>query len=277
LVTHLMAPKIILHKTTPALVKTFVPPPVVLPKVRPQQIVEAPELKPVQPPQPDLKMELPPAPKAPIKTGVFQNTTELAKAAPAPPPQKVQVGGFGDPHGVPPSDSARNAPVTLAKVGAFDMPDGDGHSGRNGKAQDGGEIRQTGFGNMGEVGRPKTASNAQTIRPTAFGDATLAPPPGAKKTAAALDNNQTSVQILFKPKPAYTPEARNLRLEGEVSLQVVFQADGTIRVLRVEHGLGHGLDEAAVQAAAHVRFKPATRGGVPVDTNATIKISFELT
>ncbi len=271
-VVHL--PKIVMREVTRPPVKTFIPPPVIIPVARPRQVVEAPEIKPVQP-QPELKMELPPAPKAPINTGVFQPTTELAKAPSAPPQQKVQVGGFGDPHGVQPSDTSRNSSAMLAKVGAFDMPDGTGHSGRGGSAQNGGEIKQTGFGSAGQEGRPKTAPTAETIRSTAFGDATLAPPP--KKTAAAVEDNQTPVQILFKPKPAYTPEARDLRLEGEVALQVIFQADGTIRVLRVVRGLGHGLDEAATQAATRVRFKPATRGGVPVDTNATIKISFELT
>jgi TonB family protein len=258
----------------PPPVRTFVPPPLVLPTVKPRQLVEAPEIKPVQP-QPELKMELPPAPKAPIKTGVFQPTTELAKANTPPPPQKVQVGGFGDPHGAQPSDTARNSPVTLARVGAFDMPNGSGHSGRGGASQNGGEIQQTGFGSAGEPGRPKPPPTPQIIRATAFGDATLTPPP-VKKTETATDT-QTPVQILFKPKALYTPEAHNLRLEGEVSLQVIFQADGTIRIVRVVSGLGHGLDEAAVQAAKRVRFKPATRSGVPVDTNATIKISFELT
>jgi TonB family protein len=272
-VAHLIAPKIIPHLTIPPPAKTFVPPPVVLRAVTPSESVQAPEIKPVQP-VPDIKIELPPAPKAPIKIGVFQPTTELAKATPPPLPQKVQVGGFGDPHGAAPSDNSRNSVVPLTKVGAFDLPDGSGRSGRNGASQSGGEIRQTGFGTMGQQGRPKP-TNTEAIRSTAFGDATLAPPP-VKKTETASDN-QTPVQILFKPKPVYTTEAHDLRLEGEVSLQVIFQADGTIRVVRVVQGLGHGLDEAAVQAAGRVRFKPATRSGVPVDTNATIKISFELT
>jgi TonB family protein len=273
-VAKLIAPKVIPHLVIPPpVVKTFVPPPVVLREVRPREVVQAPEIKPVQT-VPEIKMDLPPAPKAPIKTGVFQPTTELAKATPPPLPQKVQVGGFGDPKGVPPSDNSRNSAATLTKVGAFDLPEGAGHSGRNGASQSGGEIRQTGFGNMGQQGRPKS-TNTETIRSTAFGDATLTPPP--VKKAEADSDHQTPVQILFRPKPEYTAEARNLRLEGEVSLQVVFQADGTIRVVRIVSGLGHGLDEAAVQAAGRVRFKPATRGGVPVDTNATIKISFELT
>jgi TonB family protein len=272
---HLVTPKLVVHEVIPAPVETFVPPPVVLPTVKPQQIVDAPQIKPVQP-QPDLKIELPPMPKAPIKTGVFQPTTELAKATPAPQ-EKVQVGGFGDPHGVQPSDTSRAGQAMLSKVGAFDLPDGSGQSGAGGKAQTGGEIRQTGFGSLGETGRPKASLNSEAVRTTAFGDATLAPPPAAKKNSEPSGNNYTPVEILFKPKPVYTTEARDLRLEGEVALQVVFQANGTIRVVRVEHGLGHGLDEAAQQAAVRVRFKPAMRGGTPVDINATIKISFELT
>lgn len=274
-VARLIAPKIIPHPVIPPpVVKTFVPPPVVLPVVKPREVVVAPEIKPVTP-QPVLKVDLPPAPKAPIKTGTFLPTTELAKAAPAPAPQKVAVGGFGDPHGVPPSDNARPSAATLARVGAFDMPDGAGRSGRNGSSQSGGELRQTGFGSSGEQGHPKQPTTNQTVRTTSFGDAALAPPP--VKKVENLADAQTPVQILSKPRPAYTPEARQLRLEGEVSLQVVFQADGTIHVIRVVQGLGHGLDEAAVQAATRVRFKPATRGGTPVDTNATIKIIFELT
>lgn len=275
-VERIIAPKVIPHpQVIPPPVKTFVPPPLVVVQMpKPKPVIEAPEIKPV-PQTPVLKVELPPAPKAPIKTGVFQPTTELAKAAPPPPQQKLQVGGFGDPHGAAPSDNARPSPATLTKVGAFDMPDGAGKSGRGGSSQTGGEIKQTGFGSSGDQGRPKPTPANQAIRTTAFGDATLAPPP--PKKVEAVTNNQTPVQILSKPKPVYTSEARELRLEGEVSLQVVFQADGSIHVVRVVRGLGHGLDEAAVQAATRVRFKPATRGGVPVDTNATITISFELT
>ena len=270
---RLIAPKFVVHEKILTPAKIFVPPPV-LPPVR-EQIVEAPQIKAVQP-QPELKMDLPPAPKAPIKTGVFQPTIELAENTPAIP-QKVQVGGFGDPHGVQALDTSRNGQAMLAKVGAFDLPDGAGRNGGGGKAQNGGEIRQVGFGSAGEPGRPKVAANSEAIHTTTFGDATLTPPPATNKNVPASGNNYTPVEILFKPKPVYTAEARELRLEGEVALQVVFQADGTIRVVRVVHGLGHGLDEAAQQAAVRVRFKPAMRGGTPVDMNATIKISFELT
>lgn len=270
-IQHLVAPKLILHPLVKPPLKTFVPPPVVVAEAKKLQTVEAPEIKPVQTPVPEIKAELP-VPKSPIQTGVFQPTTELAKAAPM---QKLQVGGFGDPNGAHPSENSRQNPVPLTKVGAFDLPDNSGHNGGGGKIVAGNTIRQTGFGEIGPAGRPKNLVNNDGIRSTAFGDATLTPPAGKKAEAAG--DKVTPLEILFKPKPAYTVEARELRLEGEVSLQVVFQANGTVRVVRVVRGLGHGLDEAAQQAALKVRFRPATRGGVPVDTDATIKISFELT
>jgi TonB family protein len=84
------------------------------------------------------------------------------------------------------------------------------------------------------------------------------------------------VEILFKPSPIYTEEARRLRVEGEVVLSVVFQADGTLRVLGVLQSLGHGLDQMAEQAASQIRFKPAEQAGKPTDFAATLRIEFRL-
>ena len=84
------------------------------------------------------------------------------------------------------------------------------------------------------------------------------------------------VAIEEKPSPEYTSEARKLRVEGEVLLQVIFAADGRVRVLRVLHGLGHGLDEAATRAAEKIRFSPAQRDGQPVDSTAMLHVVFQL-
>jgi TonB family protein len=86
----------------------------------------------------------------------------------------------------------------------------------------------------------------------------------------------TEVEILFKPRPAYTEDARQLRIEGVVLVNVVFTASGEVKVLGVEKGLGHGLDEAAAQAAAKIRFKPAKRGDMAVDSTAVARITFQL-
>ena len=85
-----------------------------------------------------------------------------------------------------------------------------------------------------------------------------------------------AVEVLSKPTPTYTDEARRLKIEGEVVLEVDFSAAGTVRVLRVVRGLGHGLDESAAQAAQQIRFKPATSEGRPVDYRTTVQIVFRL-
>jgi TonB family protein len=86
----------------------------------------------------------------------------------------------------------------------------------------------------------------------------------------------TPAEIISKPTPAYTEEARRLRIEGEVVLEVVFEASGKLHVVRVVRGLGHGLDENAVRAAEQIRFKPAMREGQPANSTAMLHIVFQL-
>ena len=45
---------------------------------------------------------------------------------------------------------------------------------------------------------------------------------------------------------------------------------------RVVRGMGHGLDEAAIAAAAKMRFKPAMRNGQPMDSTAIVHVVFQL-
>ena len=84
------------------------------------------------------------------------------------------------------------------------------------------------------------------------------------------------VEILSKPTPAYTDEARALKIEGEVALEVEFTATGEVRVLQVVRSLGHGLDESAARAVQGMRFKPAQRHGQPVDVRTIVNIVFRL-
>ena len=83
-------------------------------------------------------------------------------------------------------------------------------------------------------------------------------------------------EILSKRKPIYTEEARAKRIEGEVLLEVVLEATGKIRVLKIVRGLGHGLDDAAVRAAEQIRFKPALQDGQPSDSTVVVHIIFQL-
>jgi TonB family protein len=87
---------------------------------------------------------------------------------------------------------------------------------------------------------------------------------------------EVALQILSKPTPAYTDEARAMKIEGEVALEVEFMATGEVKVMRIVRGLGHGLDESAIRAVKGVRFKPAQRDGQAVDVRTTVNIVFQL-
>jgi TonB family protein len=84
------------------------------------------------------------------------------------------------------------------------------------------------------------------------------------------------LEILYKPRPAYTGEARRAHIEGDVVLEVLFTGAGTLRVLKVIRGLGYGLEQNALDAAAKIRFRPAREDGHAVDTVAQVRISFQL-
>ena len=77
--------------------------------------------------------------------------------------------------------------------------------------------------------------------------------------------------------PPYTEDARRARVEGLVQLEVIIRKNGTVDSIRVIRGLGHGLDESAINTIANKwRFKPGTRFGEPVDVLAHIEIFFRL-
>jgi TonB family protein len=108
----------------------------------------------------------------------------------------------------------------------------------------------------------------------AFGDASVAATPRASQNPASA--NFSAAEILSKPRPAYTDEARRLQIEGEVLLEVAFLASGDALIVQVIRGLGHGLDENAISAAREIRFRPAMRGGAAVDSAAVVHIVFQL-
>jgi TonB family protein len=195
-------------------------------------------------------------------------------------PSKVQTGGFGDPNGVPANAQGNNRP-NLAAAGSFDLPAGEGNgNGEGGRSGARAAIASAGFGNgvaVAGVGGHGRNAGQGSIQSTGFATATAAPSDDSRLIKAA--NHQVTsapVSIQSKPTPQYTSEARQLRVEGEVLLNVVFTAEGQIRILKVLHGLGHGLDESAQRAVQGLRFSPAMRDGHPVDSTVTLHIVFQL-
>lgn len=189
------------------------------------------------------------------------------------PREEVQTGGFGDPNGVPSNGKVTRA-VNVNSFGSTDLPPGPGYGNGTGGAKGAkGVVASAGFGNGVAVGTPGSAHGS--VQQGVFADqqATAATP--QVKKAAAVSNSKP-VEILFKPRPVYTDQARDKKIEGEVLLQVVFSASGDVKVERVVQGLGYGLDESAESAARQIRFHPAQQEGQPVDSTAIVHIVFQL-
>ncbi len=210
-----------------------------------------------------------------VHTGEFGSSATPTVNAPI---QKVQTGGFGDPNGIP-GQGKPNAHLVAANSGGFDLPPGPGNgNGAGGAKGIKGTIASAGFGNgIAQAGQGDGRSNGRgaAVLTAGFNEQQVAH--GGTKTQAADSGPATTpVEILSKPNPVYTEEARNLRLQGEVLLEVMFGANGQLHVNRVVRGMGHGLDEAAIAAANKMRFKPAQHYNQPVDSIATVHVVFQL-
>jgi TonB family protein len=214
---------------------------------------------------------------------------EVAKAFPDPNPpismgssalptlkkprEAVQTGGFGDVDGVKANNNTNKNP-NINVGGSYDMPNGPGVGNGTGGAKGAkGVVGSAGFGNGVAVGGPGGGGNHGTVTSGGFDQQVAAPTEKPKQVAVS---NTKGVELLFKPKPVYSDEGRAQKIEGEVTLQVVFTASGEVKVLRVVQGLGHGLDESAEAAARQIKFKPAQQNGQPVDQTANIRITFAL-
>ena len=242
----------------PATVRVTLPAPLVAPRLPPpapprpiRELARAEVPKPV-PVTPVVKLVEPaPAPvvpaierpiekpviQRPVETGLFERTNGARTSLAA---AAVTTGGFGN-AAASPRDAANSGAVTTG-----------------------------GFSSGARASRPIT--KAGEVQTAGFDVRAPAQPSVAAVTKPA----DLPVEIVFKPTPEYTDEARSARIEGTVSLELEFTAAGDVRVLRVVRGLGHGLDEAARLAALRIRFKPAQSDSGPVDSRATVHITFRL-
>jgi len=186
------------------------------------------------------------------------------------------------PNGVPANPNSSGKPANIAQLGSFDLPAGPGYGNGTGGAKGArGVVASTGFGNGVATGDGSGRVNASrgngVVRQAGFGDADAASvAQTVRPKTAETPARVVPPEILSKPTPAYTDDARRARIEGEVLLEVVLEASGHVRVLRVVRGLGHGLDESAVRAAEQISFKPAMRDGQPSDSTAVLHIIFQL-
>ena len=181
------------------------------------------------------------------------NATRPATVAAIGNPYGDMQGPAVAPHGVPGSTGIGNGTKfgsnsgIVGKVASAGIPGATGTAGTG--AYSGGKVASTGI---------PTVTKAVVVQQV------------IDKPAS------TSLEVLSKPPVQYTPEARQLKIQGDVIVRITVTASGQVIVQGVVRGLGHGLDEEARRVAQQMRFRPATRNGQPVDTTTTVTITFQL-
>jgi len=259
-------------KLNPRQPHIFVTQKVVQPKTEKIE-AKAPDLTPVlEAAKIDTTSNQPKRPRDEVKTNVLSSGS-AAPATVVAPLNKVQTGGFGDPNGVP-GNGDPNKSTNINRKGSPALPGGPGYgNGTGGDKGIRGTVASTGFGN-GVANPPAGGGRKGSVQSTGFGDKNAAVDAPRKKSEVA--SGTSVVTILEKPRPEYTAEGRSLKLEGDVVLDLIFLANGTVHVNQVVNGLGHGLDEAAIRAAQQIKFKPAKQDNQPVDFPARVRITFNM-
>jgi TonB family protein len=277
----------------PPKIEIKTPPRPVLVKLEPQKIV-MPKLenKPeVKLPVVQEKMALPTvaAAKPAVVLAPQPKAALAAAAAPALTPQvkpSTAPVHFGDLNGATPNPNA-NRPATIAALG-------NPYGGAQGQAvAPRGVVGSTGFGNGtkagasgGTVGKVASAgipggTGTATTGGGVQGKVAAAGIPGMTQTGTAASQPVTAEPkttppvVLSYAKAQYTPEALQLKIQGDVVLRVTITTTGQMIVHNVIHGLGHGLDESAIRSASTYKFQPATRNGQPVEYTTNIIVKFQ--
>ena len=213
-------------------------------------------------------------PKPPTPARAEEPSRKIERPAPVTPASvtpTVQAELLESPSNNVTVPSVQRAPEPAVRVGAFETV-----AAARPTARETAAVMSAGFGDASARGKVRALPTA-VVASGGFDRDVAPPPPVAPSAAPATAFGDSSIEILFKPKPRYTDEAQALGIQGIVVLEVEFTASNEVRVLRVIRKLGHGLDEAAVRAAEQIRFKPARRQGAAVDSRVTVQIEFHLT
>ena len=90
------------------------------------------------------------------------------------------------------------------------------------------------------------------------------------------DTTIVNPSVVKDVKPQYTVNAMTAKARGRVELEGIVETDGMVSSIRMTEGLHPDLNAASFAAFMAMRFKPATRGGVPIACRVTIEYTFNL-
>lgn len=124
----------------------------------------------------------------------------------------------------------------------------------------------------GERSLPSPQNSAETVFPPLRATANTAEtmPP------AATESRERDPRLLHIYLPEYTDKAREKKIEGKLIVRALLQRDGKVKNIKVEKGLGYGLDDRAVSAVKRLGFLPAEFDGQEVDATTQIVFDFKV-
>lgn len=294
--TELVAPPI--EKKVEPVKPKIVPPKPKLPELAKVETpkIKIPEIKPPEIKQPIVKMEnpkpviMPAAPKqiiamaAPkvINLGHPQAASVVNND---PHPSAVRLGNPDSPisnlhgpavasvnlaRGMPGMNSANTGsgpPATKVVLGNG-SPEGTSIKGN-------GVVAVAGIPHGVSGGTGPLNSTGKTAGPVNLGQ--TEPPPAPKTATLAVAPQNKAPKVISKPKPEYTAEARQMHIEGVVTIHIRVLPNGSVEVIGVTKPLGYGLDDSAKRAIMATKFEPATdASGHPVMWDGIVNVAFQL-
>jgi protein TonB len=93
--------------------------------------------------------------------------------------------------------------------------------------------------------------------------------------AIPISRGVSNGYLIHRVSPVYPPEARQLRLQGEVRVDATISEQGTVENLRLVAGQPI-LGKAAIEAIRQWRYRPYQLNGKPVKIATTIIVNFKL-
>jgi TonB family protein len=99
--------------------------------------------------------------------------------------------------------------------------------------------------------------------------------PPEKRAVFGASEVQKRARLLDAPAAAYPDAARAAKASGEVRLEMVLAADGTVKNIFPMKPLAYGLTETAFEAARKIKFTPAIRNGQPASQFVVLSYEFK--
>ncbi len=124
-----------------------------------------------------------------------------------------------------------------------------------------------------DTGATSSASGAPASAPAPISNTTASAANGAANHVQL--SPQTAQSVSVSVPPDYPLLARQMKVQGAVSLQALISRDGTIQELQILSGPGI-LAAAAREAVKQWHFKPYLQNGQPVETQARITVNFTI-